>query len=47
MTEQNFIEEMKAIKDDVTHGDMQGMVEVFTLANGGNDDKILNEIYND
>lgn len=47
MTVQEFIEEMKAIMEEVTGGDMQGMVEAFTMQNGGNDDDILNKIYND
>lgn len=45
MTEKEFIEEMKNIIDEVTRGDMQGMVEAFAMQNGGNDDNILNKIY--
>ena len=47
MTEKEFISEMKEIVDEVTHGDMQGIVEAFTLQNGGTDDDILNTIYED
>lgn len=36
---------MKEIVDEVTHVDMQGIVEAFALQNGGNDDDILNKIY--
>ena len=45
MTEKEFIAEMRTIRDEVTGGDMQGMVEAFTAQNGGNDDNILDEIY--
>lgn len=45
MTIQEFIAEMKAIREEVTHGDMQGMVEAFAMQNGVDDDDILNQIY--
>lgn len=41
-----FIEEMKAIRDEVTHGDLQAMVEAYTMQYGGDDDEILAEIEN-
>lgn len=47
MTEKQFIAEMKEIRDDVSSGDIQGMVEAFTMTNGGNDDEILNQIYSE
>lgn len=47
MREKEFIAEMKEIMDEVTHGDVQSMVEAFTMRNGGNDGDILNKIYED
>lgn len=42
-----FISDMRSIRDEVSNSDMQAMVEAYTIVHGGDDDEILKQIYNE